>query len=241
MDRNDRYFYISGFISLSIFIFFLTIFIYMLVSSDKINSFAMKKDNYISVSVVMPKIASSSVKKSVKKQVKQETSTPVKSKEINIDNLFSDVWTKSIKKTDKTDKKISNRRLMQIQKKITKSDENKVESISKKVRNMNAPKVDIESVKTSTATEVNEYLAKIQALVYEHFYPPQNSQGNSVEAIIELSPIGKVYDFRVLRYSANSELNSECDNIKDRLINIVFPENPDNSSGTYTITLTSKE
>ena len=130
---------------------------------------------------------------------------------------------------------------MQIQKKITKSDENKVESISKKVRNMNAPKVDIESVKTSTATEVNEYLAKIQALVYEHFYPPQNSQGNSVEAIIELSPIGKVYDFRILRYSANSELNSECDNIKDRLMNIVFPENPDNSSGTYTITLTSKE
>ncbi|MCK4737020.1 MAG: TonB C-terminal domain-containing protein [Sulfurimonas sp.] len=241
MDRNDRYFYISGFISLSLFIFFLTIFIYMLVSSDKINSFAMKKDNYISVSIVTPKIASSSVKKSVKKQVKEETSTPVKSKEINIDNLFSDVWTKSIKKTEKTEKKISNRRLMQIQKKITKSDENKVESISKKVRNMNAPKVDIESVKTSTATEVNEYLAKIQALVYEHFYPPQNSQGNSVEAIIELSPIGKVYDFRILRYSANSELNSECDNIKDRLMNIVFPKNPDNSSGTYTITLTSKE
>jgi len=130
---------------------------------------------------------------------------------------------------------------MQIQKKITKSDENRVESISKKVRNMNAPKVDIESVKTSTATEVNEYLAKIQALVYEHFYPPQNSQGNSVEAIIELSPIGKVYDFRILRYSSNSELNSECDNIKDRLMNIVFPENPDNTSGTYTITLTSKE
>jgi len=77
----------------------------MLVSSDKINSFAMKKDNYISVSVVMPKIASSSVKKSVKKQVKQETSTPVKSKEINIDNLFSDVWTKSIKKTKKIEKK----------------------------------------------------------------------------------------------------------------------------------------
>ena len=130
---------------------------------------------------------------------------------------------------------------MQIQKKITKTDENKIESITKKVQNMKAPKVDKESVKTSTATEVNEYLAKIQALVYEHFYPPQNSQGNSVKAIIELSPIGKVYDFRILRYSSNSELNSECDNIKDRLMNVVFPKNPDNNSGTYTITLTSKE
>ena len=213
----------------------------MLVSLDKDNNFAIKKDNYISVSIVTPKVVSNSVKKSVQKKIKQESVTPVKTKEINIDNLFSDVWTKSIKKTEKTVKKINTRRLQEIQKKISKSDKNIVESISQKVKNIDAPKVDTKSSKTSTASEVNEYLAKIQALVYEYFYPPQNSQGNSVKAVIELSAIGKVYDFRILRYSSNSELNSECDKIKERLSTVVFPKNPDNTSGTYIIILTSKE
>jgi protein TonB len=216
----------------------------MLVSSDKIKNFALKKDNYISVSLITPKISSNSAKKSVQKQIVQEKAKPVESKEIDIDNLFSDVWTKSIKKTEKTEKTektVNKRRLLEIQKKIRKSDKKRVESISKKLQKINAPKVESQSVKTSTASEVNEYFAKIQALVYKHFYPPQNSQGNSVEAIIELSSIGKVYDFRILRYSSSSELNSECDKIKDRLVGVIFPENPDNSSGTYTITLTSKE
>ena len=213
----------------------------MLVSIDRDKNFAIKKDNYISVSIVTPKVVSSGAKKSVQKKIKQENVTPPKTKEINIDNLFSDVWTKSIKTTEKKVKKTSNRRLQEIQKKITKSDKNIVESISQKVKHTNAPKVNDKSSKTSTATEVNEYLAKIQALVYEHFYPPQNSQGNSVKAVIELSAIGKVYDFRILRYSSNTELNSESDKIKDRLTSVVFPKNPDNSSGTYIIILTSKE
>ena len=213
----------------------------MLVSIDRDKNFAIKKDNYISVSIVTPKVVSSGAKKSVQKKIKQENVTPPKTKEINIDNLFSDVWTKSIKTTEKKVKKTNNRRLQEIQKKITKSDKNIVESISQKVKHTNAPKVNDKSSKTSTATEVNEYLAKIQALVYEHFYPPQNSQGNSVKAVIELSAIGKVYDFRILRYSSNTELNSESDKIKDRLTSVVFPKNPDNSSGTYIIILTSKE
>jgi len=192
----------------------------------------------------MPKVESKSFKKIVNKTVsKTVTKSPAvqKVQDINIDNLFSDVWTKTIKKEKKEEKKIDNRVLQEIQKKINKSDANRVESISQKIQSINAPKKASEDAKTSTATEVNEYLAKIQALVYEHFYPPQNSQGNSVKAVIELSPIGKVYDFRILRYSSNSELNSECDKIKDRLISVVFPENPDKTSGIYTITLTSKE
>jgi len=69
---------------------------------------------------------------------------------------------------------------------------------------------------TSSANEVNEYFAKIQALVYEYFEPPQNSQGYSVRAVIELSALGKFIDFRILDYSANIALNEECDKIKDR-------------------------
>lgn len=131
--------------------------------------------------------------------------------------------------------------LDEIQKKIQKSDANKAESISKMIESFDAPNKEDKNSKSSTATEVNEYLAKIQALVYEHFYPPKNSQGNSVTALIELSPLGKVIDFRILVYSDSDALNRECDKIKERLSNILFPINPNNSSGRYKITLISKE
>lgn len=240
MNNDNHYFYVSGLISLSLFLLFAAIVIYMLVSPDRAKNFALKKDNYISVSIVVPK----SVSSSEQTQVKEESSVINESKEIDIDNLFSEVETKSISKTPpikKIDKEESKRRIIEIQKKISKSDKNVVETISKKIKNKDISKVEKESINTSTAKEVNEYLAKIQALVYQYFYPPQNSQGNSVEAVIELSSIGKVYDFRILRYSSNRELNSECDKIKHRLMSVVFPEHPEKKSGIYTITLTSKE
>ncbi len=242
MNKEKYYFYISGFISLSLFFFFLLISLYMLVSTDKTNVFAIKKDNFISVSIEIPEIMTRSIKKNKPKEVVEKTVTPIKSKDINIDNLFNDVWTKSIKKPKQIEKKVNNnKRLHEIQKKINKSNENKVELISKKINTNDVLKVSDKTVKTSTAHEVNEYLAKIQALVYEHFYPPQNTQGNSVKAILELSSLGKMYDFRILTYSSNSELNKECNKIKDRLINIIFPKNPSNSFGPYTIILRSKE
>ncbi len=236
MDKNNSYFYLSGLISLSLFILFLSLALFMMLSSDKVKYFALKKDNYISVSIDM-----SSANKSVKKQSVQKNAAPVEKKELNIDNLFNSVWTQSIKPTKEVVKKVNNKRLLEIQRKIDTSDEKKVDSISEKLKSIDRSKPADQESKASTATEVNEYLAKIQALVYEYFFPPQNSQGNSVEAVIELSAIGKVNDFRILRYSANSELNSECDKIRDRLMRVVFPEHPDNRSGIYKITLTSKE
>lgn len=256
MDNKNFYFYISGFISLFIFIFFSSLFLISIVLSKKIDTYALKKDNYISVSIDMPKIKSSSSKKSVEKPIVEEPvkeqpvvekqnietqTTKVEKKEINIDNLFSDVWTKSIKKVEEKKPKTDNRIIDEIQKKINKSDTNTVKSISKKIQNIDPAKQENENAKESTAPEVNEYFAKIQALVYEHFTPPENSQGHSVIAVIELSSMGKVIDFRILTYSGNDALNVESDKIKDRLINILFPENPNKSSGVYKIKLISKE
>ena len=48
-------------------------------------------------------------------------------------------------------------------------------------------------------------------------------------------------DFRILNYSPNSNLNDECDKVKNRLMGVVFPLNPQNKSGNYIIILTSKE
>ena len=238
MGNNNSYFYISGFISISLFTFFSFLITYILFSKSNIDIYALKKDNYISVSLELPKIQKSQ-KKSVSTPVVQESI--VEPQDVNIDDLFSDVWTKNIKKKKRKEKKVDNKRLLEIGKKSKKIDKKIIKPISEKITDNSIINKSDDSQKNSTANAVNEYLAKIQALVYQNFVPPQNSQGNSVKAVIELSAIGKVMDFRILTYSANSDLNDECDKIKNRLTGVLFPANPQNKSGNYIIMLTSKE
>ncbi|EDZ61540.1 hypothetical protein SMGD1_2276 [Sulfurimonas gotlandica GD1] len=238
MGNNNSYFYISGFISLSLFAFFASLIIYMLFTKSNVDIYALKKDNYISISLNMPEIQTSS-KKSVATPI--EENSVIEPSDVNIDDLFSDVWTKSIKKQNIVEKNVDNKRLLEIGKKFKTIDKNSVKPVSEKLTDNSVVEKSDDSQKISTANAVNEYLAKIQALVYQNFVPPQNSQGHSVKAIIELSAIGKVMDFRILTYSANSSLNDECDKIKDRLLGVLFPANPQNKSGNYVIMLTSKE
>ena len=241
MDRDNSYFYLSGFLSFTLFSFFLSIVLYMLVVSDKPKIFALEKANYISVSVDMSIKQAKKTIKNLPKAITQESTVQTKQEDVNIDSLFSDVWTQKIKPKKQVVKKVDNRRLQEIGKKTKTAKENKVESVEDMFKNINTKDKSDESSSESKAFEVNEYLAKIQALVYKYFHPPANSEGNTVKSVITLSAIGKVQDFRILNYSANEALNRECDNIKRRLTNIVFPKNPDNKSGTYTITLTSQE
>ncbi len=240
MDNNNSYFYISGFISVSLFTFFLLLFINMLFSNSKIKAYALKKDNYISVSISMSDLKTKSIKKNITIPV-IETQTPVEAKEVDIGNLFSDVWTKDIKKEKKEKKPAENKRMQEIQKRIKSSKNNTITPSSEQIQNNENAKNSDESSLSSAADEVNEYLAKIQALVYKYFYPPTNSQGHSVKAVIELSAIGKVLDFRILQNSVNSDLNEECKKIKSRLDTVLFPINPENKSGNYIIILTSEE
>ena len=241
MVRYNNYFYISGAISLSLFLLITILFILFMFSPDKIKNFALKKDNYISVSINMNSVKIPKIQtiKKVKPIVKE--STPVIQKAQSIDDMFGDVWTKSIKAPKKVVKKTNTRRLNEISKKIKTVKKNKTKSVEDLFENINTNKTSDINKKDSTALVVNEYLAKIQALVYKYFFPPQNSQGNSVEVVINLSAIGQVVDFRILRYSSSQTLNDEADKVKSRLINVVFPKNPDNKSGSYTIILTSKE
>ncbi|MCD6189910.1 MAG: TonB C-terminal domain-containing protein [Sulfurimonas sp.] len=238
MARNNPLFYISGFISLSLFTFFLAIFIYMMISSSNINEYALEKDNYISISMDIQPKSSKSAKKSLQ-PTPVESSVSEMPQDVDVNDLFSDVWTKKIQK-----KKIQpkdSKRIKDIQKKIKTTQANSVESISEKFNELDNSKLNEENSPSSTANEVNEYLAKIQALVYRYFNVPPNSEGYSVMAYIELNSIGKVMDFRILNYSANDALNAEVDKIKDRLKSVVFPINPQNKSFSTKVILKSKE
>ena len=236
---NQKYFYISGFISLSIFFLFLSMFVMMLFQVQDLKSYALKKNNYISISLdVVPQVKAT--KKSNSISYKIESTTVSKTKNIDVNNLFSDVWTQKIdKKVEK--KEINSKRINDIQKQIKLKDSNNVAPIEKSTLKDSDTRENPQDVASSSADEVNEYLAKIQSIVYQHFNVPQNSQGNSVKTVIELDPFGKLLDFRVLTYSSNEALNKEADKIKERLKLVVFPVNPEYKATRTVVILISKE
>jgi protein TonB len=207
---------------------------------SKIDSFALHKDNYISISLETPKLEVKSVKK-IEKAAVEEKVVDTPNENIDVNNLFSDVWTKKITQRVKPKREVNSKRLSEIQKKIKTTKKNDVKSLSKIVNNLEAVKRTNEEKSSSTAQQVNEYLAKIQAIVYQHFHVPQNSEGSSVKTVIELNALGKVIDFRILRYSNNDALNSEADRMAERLKYVVFPKNPQNRSSRTIVILVSKE
>jgi protein TonB len=239
MGRDNKYFYISGFLSLSLFFFFFALFLFMLFRSSHIKSFAMNKDNYISVSIDIQKVPTKKMKKQTPSATPVATASVTPTQDVDVNDLFSDVWTKKIPKHKP--KAQNKRRVEQLRKKIKLTKENSVESLTPKINELDSKKSDDANQASSTAEEVNEYLAKIQAIVYRYFHVPQNSQGHSVRVVIELSALGKMTDFRILNYSANESLNKEADKIKNRLRGVIFPINPQNISSRTIVILKSKE
>ena len=210
----------------------------MMFSSTKINTYALKKDNFISISLETVNIATKPQKKETIVPQKELQSVP-EVKEVDIGNLFSDVWTKDVK-IKKQKKKVTNNKILDLfKKKIKTKDKNNNIPKSEKIMKSESDLISDKAKKSSSGDEVNEYLAKIQAIVYKYFYPPNNSQGHTVKAIIELSAIGKVLDFRVLTYSSNQALNEECDKIQARLLGVLFPSNPQSQSSSTIVNITS--
>ena len=210
----------------------------MMFQPIKQDIYALNKDNFISISldtVPVKKISTPN------KNVQQEVEEPSEelTEDVDVNDLFSDVWTKKITKTKPKAK--NNRRIDEIQKKIKTSEKNTNKSLSDTLNSLENKKDNDNNAAVSSGNEVNEYLAKIQAIVYKYFHVPANSQGHSVKAVIELNSLGKVIGFRILNYSSNDALNTEVDKIKKRLQSVVFPINPTSKSSRTIVILKSKE
>ncbi|WP_297443630.1 TonB C-terminal domain-containing protein [Sulfurimonas sp.] len=203
-------------------------------------TYALKKDNYVSVSITLPKEISHR-KKTLSHSIQIQSSQEAETKNIDVNSLFSDVWTQKISHKKSPKKPINSKRIQEIQKQLHTTKENEVKSVIQSVNKINYESKEAEEESTSTANEVNEYLAKIQSIVYQYFNVPPNSQGNSVKTVIELDAFGKLVDFRVLNYSSNQALNEEVDKMKDRLQNVVFPVNPQHINTKTVVILISKE
>ena len=237
---NNKYFYFSGFLSFLILSTVIYLFLHLMFHKISQKNFALNKKQFISISIeTTPKTEEKSTVKTIVQKSTMTTVPNIVHKNIDINDLFSDVWTKKIIHKNRVKQK--DKSLEAIEKKISKVNINQSSIVKKKL----FPEKDIALFKNKTSNssgeEVNEFLAKIHALVYDNFNVPQNSEGYSVKAVIVLNALGQLIDFRILTYSGNDALNKEADAIKERLTHVVFPLHPENKPTKTIVILTSQK
>lgn len=246
-SNQERYFFLSGLISFSLFIMLALLAGYSLVLSPKIEQFALVKSDVINVSIAF------SETKATEQSEPEPSITPTESEAVQeeekavepepvpeISDLFAQV------KPDKTPKKKEdnskrNEQLNALEKELLERHE--TPHFSEKVNKVSLAKPSIKMIPQggSTGPLVNEYHAKIQALVYTYFRPPSGSVGEAARVRMSISASGKLIGYRVVSYSGNSAFNNEVDWLKDRLNSIRFPEHPDNKDTVLEFILTAKE
>jgi len=254
-SSDDRYFYLSGLISLSLFAVICVFFALVVFHKSEIKTFAMQKDNYISVSLDMDFAVPSkySAKPSPEPTPEPKPQTEPESEPVettpesvskDVSSLFDDVWTQSADtKVDTKEEKIDAKRLAAIEKRIKTKESKQVSSASEKIKTLELVKPSIEVVgsSASTAPEVNEYLARIHAQVKSKFFPPASTEGESAKVRVEIDAKGHLLSYRVLVPAGSNIFNEEVERLANRLRRMTFPENPDGESVVLNIILTVEE
>lgn len=274
--NDERYFYMGGAIAFSLFTLILLIIGYTVVSSEKIENFALLQSPYVSVSIAdsapsssiappkpqvsepepdtaeaepeilqpQPEVAEPQEKvvehNFVSEKSKMQSDSKAAKQAPAISDLFSSVPAqKASKIPDDSEKKLEV--LNEFERQISRP--KSTSQLAEKVKNTSLikPAVKIVSNSGSTGPLVNEYHAKIQALIYANYYPPTGSQGQSARVRLQVDGSGKLIGYRVVAYSGNTPFNNEIDFLKERLRNVTFPANPDGKDSQFEIILTAKE
>jgi len=255
-NQDDRYFYLSGLISLTLFSTVVLLFGLVILHKSSIETFAMQEDNYISVSLNMDVViptkndAKPDPKPTPKEEVLPEPEPEPVVEEIehtpepvntDVSSLFDDVWTQSADtKVIKKEEKVDSKRLAAIEKRIETKETKKSQKASDKIKTLELvkPSIEVVGASASTAPEVNKYLAKIHAQVKSKFYPPASTEGESAKVRVQLDASGNMTGYRVLVYSGSTIFNEEVDRLRQRLQRMSFPNNPDGKSISLEIILT---
>ena len=250
VSHNERYFYLSGAISLGLFFSTLILFASVLVNHESAKSFAMTKADYISVSLSNIPLQKSSRDLTEKPAmtIKEPAAAPKPAEAPkvteDVSTLFDDVWTQDVTAKKVTKKQpTESKRLGAIEKRIKTSKKSDSTAASEQIKSLKLarPSVAVVGSSASAASEVNEYYAKIQAIIYNHFYPPVNSEGSSAKVYLSFDASGRVVRHRVLVGSGNSLFDAEVDALLQRIGGISFPKPPEGKGLEVQIILTAEE
>ena len=265
MVNDSKYIYISGLISLSFFSLIVTLFVYMILMQERIKTFAMKKDTFVSISLSAIDTSVRDNKKPTKKAVKKISkpkakpkktptkpavkksaikSTPTPKKAPSISNLFSEVKTAKIThKAKKKIKKIDTKRITHITKRINTTHVTKRSDAKKRLSELQLQEsIQLASgMSQSRSPDVDKYLAKVHAFIYDNFHPSQQSANQSAKVRIWLTSSGTMSDFKVLVSSSDAMLNEEVAFLREKLSKMQFPLHPDNRATVIDIIVKAKE
>ena len=248
--HNERFFFLSGIISFAFFALLVLVVGYSIVTSAKIEQFAMLQSEFVSVSIAISDAKSEPHTEPVEPspasepeplpEPVQEAKAPAPEPVPDISDLFSQVKPQSEPKKKSEDAKRL-QELDTLEKEMMSSEQK--QKFSDKVKNIELMKPGMKMVVQggSTGPVVNEYHAKIQGLIYTHFHPPAGSEGQAARVRIKISPEGRLVSYKVIAYSGNPALNSEVDWLKERLGSLRFPPHPEQREANLECILTAKE
>ena len=158
--------------------------------------------------------------------------------------LFEEVWTQDVtaKKTTKN-KPTDTKRLSAIEKRIKTTKSTKSTQASEQINSLKLarPAISVTGASASSAAEVNEYYAKIQAIIYDRFYPPANSEGQSAKLYLSLDATGRILSQRLLVNSGNLFFDEEVAALMKRIASVTFPPPPEGRPVELQIILTAEE
>jgi len=249
---NSRDFYLGGVYAVVLFVLIALIFFRLLQGLDKIHSYALEQRSTVTVSLVsepLPTAAQVNTPRPEPKPKPKETEAPAAPPEAapveDISSLFSDVKTQKIvhKKAPEKQQKIDAKRIAALQKRIKTTEKRQTSATAERVKNLSLvkPMQSPGGKASSGGKEVNAYYAKIQATIYDHFFPPANTEGSVAMIRIWLSASGNLVRFKVLRHAGDASFDREVEQLEARLRGVTFERNPQGKEITLDVSLVSKE
>ncbi len=246
---NERYFYISGFLSLGLTLLIILSIGLRFFSISSPQSFALRQSETISISLYdapqkssanapLPESSSQPKIEEVRSEA-PETPQEEVAKVPEITDLFSTVKpTKENKKSNEKSNVLPN--LSALEEKVLSSKRDA--QFSEKVKTLDLAKSSIKMAAASGSTGplVNEYHAKIQGIIYTNFHPASGTEGYAARVRIAVNADGRITAYKVLSYSGNAVFNAEVDWLKERLRQVGFPPHPMGEDSIFEIILTAK-
>lgn len=248
---DPRDFYLGGLYSVVLFLLIAMLFFQLLRGLDKVHNYAFALRSAVTVSLVdLPSVSMKHRKTPEPKQAEEPVAeslpeeTPAPPVQ-DISSLFSGVETQKIVHTKREDqsKQIDAKRLAALQKRIKTAEKRKSSATAQKVKNLSLVRpTHVSGGQTASGgTEVDAYYAKIQATIYDNFFPPANSEGSVALVRIWMSPGGRIIRFKVLRPSRMARFDEEVAQLEQRLRQVQFEPNPKGKEAVLDVSLVSKE
>lgn len=223
--QKKGYFYLSGFISVSIYLAICASFL-VYINAPKPKKYDSAKITVLELELISIKSDKRKVsKKTVQKKqniIKKSTSKSNKKKTVNAKSLFAKVQTKAKKVIDKEASTVREsidpsrfKSKFQKQKKTDNSSVSKLLNDIKTTTNM--PKTA-----ASGKGEKHEYFSKIKQLLWERWNPRLLEEGLVVKVLVIITNSGN-FDYRIIRYSKDERFDESLKEFLKSQKNEAFP------------------